>query len=106
MKKLLSLLLVLAFVLPTQSLVYALPQPEKSDIVTTLSKRPQDKVVSTEELFITLIDIAGQGEGIPSTYRFIEVKSDKIAKGTRLHRAYQKAIYLDLIPNDGSTINL
>lgn len=106
MKKFLSLLLLLAFVLPTQSLVYALPQPEKSDIVTTLSKRPQDKVVSTEELFITLIDIAGQGEGIPSTYRFIEVKNDKIAKDTRLYRAYQKAIYLDLIPNDGTTIDL
>ena len=106
MKKLFSAFFVLLCTFQLTGLAYAYPEPENTDIIKTISARPQDKIVSTEELFITLVDISAEGESILPTYRYIEVKATSIPKDSRLYRAYQKAIYLDLIPNNGIALNL
>ncbi len=106
MKKLVSLFFVIVFAFGSNAFVYAAPQPEKTDIVKSLLARPQEKIISNEELFMSVVDVAAEGEGIPSTYQFIALTTDKLQKGTRLYRAYQKAVYLDLIPNNGILLDL
>lgn len=85
--------------------IYALPQAEKTDVVKTLSSEKSTRVLSAENLFITMVDIFAENESIPSSYKYIEVKAP-IPKNGKLYKAYQKAIYLDLIPNDGKVLNL
>ncbi len=98
MKKFFSLLLTLIIVVQTSTLTtFAKPTAAKSNIIAELKRKPQTKVLTQQELFITMVDVIAEYGEIPASYLNIKIENPAVPSGTRLYKAYQKAVYLDIL---------
>jgi carboxyl-terminal processing protease len=92
--------LILAFFLlctSTVSPTFAKPTKAPGNIIATLKKKPQEQIVTEKELFIAMVDIIAEYGEIPTSYRYVKVENTGEMDFTRLYRAYQKAVYLDIL---------
>jgi carboxyl-terminal processing protease len=98
-EKLLASLLIIAtsISLVGTSQVFAKPTAEKTHIISNLAKKNKKAFVSEIELFITMVDVIAEYWEIPASYQSIVIDSKRISKNTRLYKAYQKAIYMDIV---------
>lgn len=98
MKKILCLvtLLLLAFT-ATFSPALAKPAPARSDIVSELKRKPQKKLMTNQELFITMVAVIAEYGEIPASYKYVQIENSGTYPGSRLYDAYQKAVYLDIL---------
>ncbi len=99
MKRFISLFLISCIFFGVFSQTFALPKAEPGTIVSYLQSRPAARYVSHSELFMTMVDSFGERMEIPRSYRHIDLQGslDIATRDTRLYRAYQKAVYMDLI---------
>jgi carboxyl-terminal processing protease len=99
MRTLSSLILIFSLIWTggMSQIVSAKPAKAPSNIVAELQKKPQDKIVSERDLFIAMVDIIAEYGEIPGSYRSIKIANTGTSERSRLYKAYQKAVYLDIL---------
>ena len=98
MIKFFSLILALVLIGANTALpVYAKPTKARSNVVLELSQKPKKQILSDQELFMVMVDVVAEYGEIPSSYKYIKLQNTNTPENTRLYKAYQKAVYLDIL---------
>lgn len=111
MKKILSTLLALIFLIPSLS-VHALTvtattnTTESSDLLDITKYNPAKLDTNLTVRQLLYVYFSAIGEGIPESYQYIKLEFTNVHPGTSIYRALQKWVYLDLIKNRPIALSL
>ncbi|MDD2565272.1 MAG: S41 family peptidase [Candidatus Gracilibacteria bacterium] len=107
MKNIKSIIISLVLIFSFFSNLYITKATEISDSYLenqNFSDIQKAKSLTVKGLFIFYFNSIG--EGIPESYKYIDLKFYDVIAGTQIYTALQKGVYLDLINNKSMNLNL